>query len=110
MLHKMKLWNNPFEMIKTGYKTIEMRLNDEKRNLIKIGDYIEFTNTSTNEILVCLVTNIYKYSNFDELYSTHDKKSIGYKEDEIANPKDMLKYYSQENIDKYGVVGIEIEI
>lgn len=110
MMHKMKLWNEPFEMIKSGYKTIEMRLNDEKRSLIKIGDSIEFTNASTNEVLSCVVTNLYRYANFKELYANHDKKSIGYKENEEADPKDMLKYYSQENIDKYGVLGIEIKI
>ncbi len=110
MLHKMKLKNNPFEMIKSGYKTIEMRLNDEKRSLIKIGDSIEFTNIATNEVLSCVVTNVYKYSNFNDLYSHHDKKSIGYKENENADPKDMLVYYSQENIDKYGVLGIEVKI
>ena len=110
MVHKMKLWNDSFEMIKSGYKTIEMRLNDEKRTLIRIGDTIEFTNTSTNEVLSCVVTNLYKYSSFDELYLHHDKKSIGYLENEIANPKDMLVYYSQENIDKYGVLGIEVKI
>lgn len=32
MLHKMKLWNNPFEMIKDGYKTIEMRLMMKKES------------------------------------------------------------------------------
>ena len=110
MVHKMKLWNDSFEMIKSGYKTIEMRLNDEKRTLIRIGDTIEFTNTSTNEVLSCVVTNLYKYSSFDELYLHHDKKSIGYLENEIASPKDMLVYYSQENIDKYGVLGIEVKI
>lgn len=110
MMHKMKLWNNSFEMIKSGYKTIEMRLNDEKRSLIKIGDTIEFTNTSTNEVLSCVVTKLYKYSSFDELYLHHDKKSIGYLENEVADPKDMLVYYSQENIDKYSVLGIEVRI
>ena len=31
MKHEMKLNNEPFERIKNGTKTIEMRLNDEKR-------------------------------------------------------------------------------
>ena len=34
----MKLWPNPFRKIKEGIKTIELRLNDEKRQLIKIND------------------------------------------------------------------------
>ena len=45
----MNLWDDSFQAIKEGWKTIEMRLNDEKRSLIKINDKIEFTNNKTNE-------------------------------------------------------------
>ena len=41
MKHEMKLNNGPFERIKNGTKTIELRLNDEKRQLLKIKDLIE---------------------------------------------------------------------
>ena len=102
----MKLWNDSFEAIKNKTKTIEMRLNDEKRSNIKIGDIIEFTNTMTLEKLKVKVDNIYKYANFEELYKHHDKISIGYKEEEIANPNDMLMYYKKEDVEKYGVLGI----
>ena len=37
MKHEMKLNNSPFERIKNGTKTIELRLNDEKRQLLKIN-------------------------------------------------------------------------
>ncbi len=110
MKHKMNLWNDPFEAIKDGWKTVEMRLNDEKRSKIEIGDEIEFTNTETYEVLICEVIKIYKYNSFEELYKNHNKISIGYREDEIANPNDMLMYYSKDNIDKYGVLGIEITL
>ena len=35
MIHYMNLQNSPFELIKKGDKTIEMRLNDEKEDLLK---------------------------------------------------------------------------
>lgn len=38
MKHEMKLNNGPFERIKNGTKTIELRLNAEKRQLLKIKD------------------------------------------------------------------------
>lgn len=110
MKHKMNLWNDSFEAIKDGWKTIEMRLNDEKRSKIEIGDEIEFTNTKNNEVLICEVINIYKYNDFKELYKNHNKISIGYKKDETANPDDMLMYYSKDKIDRYGVLGIEITL
>lgn len=110
MIHKMNLWNESFLKVKNKTKTIEMRLCDEKRSIISIGDSIEFTNTSTDEILDCEVTNLFKYGSFDELYKHHDKVSIGYSDEEIANPNDMLVYYSVEKIAKYGVVGIEVKV
>ena len=41
--------------------------------------------------------------------NNHNKISIGYTENEIANPDDMLMYYSKEDIEKYGVLGIELK-
>ena len=106
----MRLHNSPFKLIKSGTKTIEMRLNDEKRQLIKVGDSIKFINRVTEEEMVTLVNGLHYYDSFDELYKNFDKVSIGYAEDEEANPDDMSQYYSKEDILKYGVVGIEIEV
>lgn len=106
--HYMKLWNDSYESIKKGIKTIEMRLNDEKRSMIKEGDIIEFINTSTLEKLKVKVARIYKYDNFEQLYANHNKISIGYKPEEVADPDDMLMYYTKEEIEKYGVLGIKI--
>ena len=85
-----------------------MRLNDEKRQLLKEKDLIEFTNRTTLEVIMVEVVRLYKYSNFDDLYKYFDKISMGYDKDDIANPKDMEKYYSKEEQEKYGVVGIEM--
>lgn len=109
MLHEMKLQDDPFKKISDGTKTIEMRLYDEKRKKVKVGDLIEFTNVLNNEKLITRVINLYIYKDFDELYKNHDKVSIGYNEDEEASPSDMSMYYSDEDIEKYGVVGIKIK-
>lgn len=110
MIHKMKLYPDAYKAIKEKAKTIEMRLYDDKRKNIKLDDIIEFTNVESNEIMHCKVVNLYKYQDFDELYKNHNKISIGYKENECANPEDMLTYYSKEAISKYGVLGIEISL
>ncbi len=108
MLHKMNLWDDSFRAIKDRTKTIEMRLCDEKRSKICVGDMIEFTNTKTNEVCECVVSNLYKYENFDALYQHHNKIAIGYAEHETADPNDMLAYYRACDIEKYGALGIEI--
>lgn len=109
MLYKMKLHNEPFLAVKSNSKTIEMRLNDEKRKNIKKGDKIEFTNTSTNSVYYVEVEDVYKYPSFDELYKKHNKIHLGYKENEMASPDDMLLYYSKDDITKYGVLAIKIK-
>ena len=97
-----------FDKIKEGTKTIELRLNDEKRSLLKVGDEIEFTNRDTNEKLSVDIINLHKYPSFKELYKHFNKIELGYAEDEPAESKDMEAYYSKEEQDKYGVLGIEI--
>ena len=110
MTHFMKLKPEPFKAIKIGMKDIEMRLNDEKRQTIKIGDFIEFTNTESGEILKVKVINKHHFSSFDDLYKSFDKSRLGYYENEIAHPNDMTQYYPQEEINQSGVVGIEIKL
>ena len=110
MKHNMKLNNEPYNSIYYGKKDIEMRLYDEKRQLINVGDIITFTNNDTKECFDAKVVFLHKYNSFSELYDKFDKLRLGYKDDEIAKSEDMEKYYSKENIDKYGVVGIEIDV
>lgn len=110
MQHTMNLHNEPFCKIKSGSKTVEMRLFDERRQNIAVGDTILFTNNATNAQLRVIVTTIETYANFDQLYQSHNKIAIGYAENEIANPSDMFKYYSAEQIATYGVVAIGIKL
>lgn len=110
MKHKMKLKDKPFNSIKYGKKAIELRLYDEKRQLLQVKDLIEFTNVTTSEKILTEVVGLYKYPNFIELYKAFDKVSLGYGENDIASPKDMEEYYSKEEQDKYGVIGIKVKV
>ena len=110
MQHTMNLHNAPFEGIKSGTKTVEMRLYDERRKDIKVGDTILFTNNTTGEQLMVQVTKMEVFANFEELYRNYDKVAIGYTANEIANPADMHLYYTSEQIATYGVVAIGIKL
>lgn len=107
MMHKMNLDINPFNHIKRGTKTIELRLYDEKGNYWKKRIWLSL---QTFEKLMVEVERLYKYSSFDELYKYFDKIAMGYDENDIANPKDMEKYYSKEEQNKYGGVAIKIKV
>ena len=50
-IHCMRLNLAPFGRIRDGRKCIELRLYDEKRRNIQIGDGILFENTKAPELL-----------------------------------------------------------
>ena len=111
--HVMNLTPAPMQEIRTGDKTIELRLNDEKRKQISVGDTIKFINTEdSNDTLRVKVVDLFLFSSFAELYDNLPLLNCGYNEDNIntASPEDMEMYYSREKQNKYGVVGIEISL
>ncbi|MBQ9106960.1 MAG: ASCH domain-containing protein [Clostridia bacterium] len=113
MIHSMKLNQRPFELMARGVKSIELRLNDEKRQKIVVGDTINFYNVENeNERITAKVIKLHYYRSFVELYADLPLDKIGYSSDELsaASPKDMEKYYSAERQDKYGVLAIEVEL
>ena len=109
--HILQLNDGPFESIKNKTKTIEMRLFDEKRQQIKVGDTIKFLRrTNNSDVVLVKVLALHRFDSFHSLYSHFDKLALGYKPNETAKSTDMAQYYAEEEIKKYGVVGIEIEV
>lgn len=105
----MNLAKEPFDLIQSGQKTIEMRLNKPGREKITKGDTIEF-NSNDGRKLSVLVLNITKFPSFSDLYRAFDHIKLGYQKGQVADPDDMLIYYKKENIEKYGVLAIEIKL
>ena len=109
----MRLADKPFDKIKNGTKTIEIRLYDEKRKKVNIGDTICFINTVDTKIsILALVTDIQIFKSFSDLYKSLPLQELGYGIDEIkmASPKDMEVFYSLEEQKKYDVVGFRLEV
>lgn len=111
MLHCMNLQPEPFEKIQTGQKTIELRLNDPKRRKIQPGDTIEFLNLGApSEKIRVRVVAVHRFDSFEELYRTLPLTRCGYGPDDCPDPKDMDRYYSRKEQNRYGAVGIEITV
>ena len=111
MKHEMNLFKEPFDMIKSGAKTIELRLYDTKRQQVHINDTIVFTNKSApDEKLTVKVTYIHVFDSFESLYKNLPLLKCGYTPETVANasPADMDTFYSKSQQKKYGVLGIEI--
>lgn len=110
MTHYMKLWHESFYKIADGSKTIELRLNDEKRQQINIGDTIVFNCTKNSDVITAKVKALHKFGDFKALYNALPLDKCGYSKDELENAHytDMEQYYSKEQIEKYGALGIEL--
>ena len=112
MTHSMQLQPAPFEMIRNGTKTIELRLFDEKRKKIQIGDTILFTNTASKETIRVKVLELLVFDSFETLYNQLPLLDCGYTKDDVdtASPDDMNAYYPKEMQQEYGVVGIRVAL
>ena len=86
-----------------------MRLLTKERENISTGDYIVFTNNETKEVIEVEVRKVTRFKDFKQLYKSFPKERLGYSTIEIANPDDMLLYYKEEDIERNGVIAIEIE-
>lgn len=110
-MHHLHLHPKPFDLIKSGNKTIESRLFDEKRQSYRVGDICMFTNRANeSETLQVEIINLMRANNFKELFSNPEvsTKSGGRTKDELL--KEIEKYYSDEDQNRNGVVGIEFII
>lgn len=97
-------------MIEQRTKTVEARLYDEKRQQVALGDEIEFTPTDgSSRPLAAKVIGLLRYRSFADMYQHNDPVKFG--GTSVAELTDGIrKYYSPEDEQRYGVVGIEIEL
>ena len=112
MQHEMKLQSRYYEYMKRGSKRIELRLYDEKRQKIEIGDTILFLKEpERNEKLLTKVIGLLQYDSFTNLLNDVDISLVA---DATMTKEELLTilegFYPKEEQEKYGVIGIRIEI
>lgn len=112
MTHEMKLQEKYYNYIQNGTKRIELRLYDDKRKQIKIGDTIifykepELVESFRGKVIDLLIEN-----SFEELFKHYDIDILA---DKTMTKKELLKdletFYTTEKQQKYGVLGIIVEL
>ena len=112
MIHEMKLQPKYFNFILNGTKRIELRLNDEKRQTIKLGDTIKFLKEpNLDESFLVKVIELIKYNSFLEMFNDYDISILSdnsMSKEELLN--DLEKFYTKEKQQTYGVLGIRFEL
>ncbi|QAT38822.1 ASCH domain-containing protein [Clostridium sp. JN-9] len=112
MLHKMRLKSEEFYNIKYNNKIMEVRLNDEKRKKIKVGDKIIFYRLpELGEFIFVTVEEIYKFMTFKQLYNMFPLHYFGYNNQNINEILNRIySIYSPEQEEKNGVIAIKFKV
>ena len=106
---EMKLADEPLELMVSGMKTVEIRLYDEKRKKITVGNTIEFIWLNGDERVSAKVVALHRFDSFRELFASDLRSKTGFGDLSEADAVEaMYKYYTKEQESKYGVLGIEI--
>jgi len=107
----MGLYSDYFLAIKEGKKSIEVRLNDEKRRKIKIGDTIEFIKVpQQDDILRVKVVNLRRYDTFKAMYTDMYLKDAGCEGWTIKEMIDgTYDIYTPEQEERWGTLAITIK-
>ena len=108
--HEMNLQPKYFDFMKEGTKRIELRLYDEKRSQIELGDIIEFSK-SENDKLKAEVIGLLRYNSFKDLFEDFDIPILA---DAFMTKEELLsvlsEFYTPEKQAEYGVVGIRLKM
>lgn len=112
MKHEMKLQPKYFDFILNGTKRIELRLNDEKRQIIKINDIVTFVKEpELTETFEAKVIGLLNYSSFDELFKDFDISTLA---DSSMTKEELIsvlqEFYTPEKQTQFGVLGIKLEL
>lgn len=113
MIYEMKLKAEPFEKIQIGRKTVELRLFDEKRRRLDIGDKIIFEKLEdSGQKIAVVVKSLHRYATFEDLFMVIPLEKCG--NASTDTPREaaarMSRYYTEDQIQKYGVLGIGIAL
>lgn len=111
MKHTLKLRPKYFDFILNGTKRIELRLNDEKRQQIKIGDTIKFIKEpELQQIFSAEVIGLLRYHSFTALLADFDISILADQSmTKAALLADLEEFYPPEKQARYGVLGIRIK-
>ena len=108
----MKLQPEYYNFILNGRKRIEIRLYDEKRQSIKLGDTIKFLKEpELSESFNAKVTGLLRYNSFKDMFKDFD---ISILSDKSMTKEELIKvleqFYTKEKQEQYGVLGIRVEL
>ena len=98
-----------FDMVESGEKVFEIRLNDEKRKAIQVGDdYVFGLEPDRIKLVRKKIKNRFEFKNFNEACDKLDFKKVGFSSrDEMRIVYNTI--YPKVEQEMFGVVAFELE-
>ncbi len=106
--YQMHLADRYFTLIKSGRKTVELRLNDAKRQKLQVGDTLIFA-APTGETLAAEIVGLHKAASFAALASKIAVTATGFP-DATTMCVALAAIYSAAAEQQFGVLGIEFRL
>ena len=109
----MKLQKDFFEKIESGEQTIEIRLFDEKRKALRVGDIIEFSKLpSLHKKIQVKILELLHYESFENLIKDFGMKFFGYNQEFLIDSflKNLYNIYTKDDEKQFGVLGIKLKV
>lgn len=111
MIHEMKLNNTAFINIKNGVKKFELRLYDDRRKNINLGDTIIFHNLNNlDNVISVRVLALLRYPSFADFFKDIDFKLCGTANSLEEKLERVHTFYTIEQEKEHGILAIKIEL
>lgn len=111
MEFEYRIYEEVYNDMLSGKKTIEFRLLNEKSRNIQIGDKIKFIVADNEEkYLIAKVIDKYIYDTLEALWNDKDRlnNSLNYTKEEFINAFNNI--FGEENVNNSKIVGFKIKI
>lgn len=111
MIHQMKLNNKAFNNIKSGIKKFELRLYDDRRKNINLGDTIIFHNINNlDDTISVSVLALLIYPSFVDFFKDIDYRLCGTANSLEEKLERVHTFYTPEQEKEYGILAIKIQL
>ena len=107
----MRLEKEYYDMLYSGKKIYEIRLNDAKRRAMNVGNFVTFINRADEtQSFTCEIEQLLYFDTFVDLFGSLRKEDCGFKNSLTADQIEdiFLKFYSAKDLKECGIVAIKV--
>lgn len=103
----MNLNRKYFDLINTGTKKLEIRLLDDKRSKLQIGDIIRFN--TLNNFLFTKIIDLKIYNSFEDLLNKISPSDVGLSNNKNIALNELYSIYPRDYCINFKILAIKIE-